>query len=311
VVAGRDGSLAHALPDGRVAVLFDYIDGRAPARAELTPPLLTAIGHALSALHAVPPAPTLPHAAVGGCASFSALSTLLQALDARGDDEDRAMAALLREVRPPHPDAPTAVLTRHAYTQSLARLPDPRDRSCGRQALLHTDVFPDNVLVGADGRLLAVIDFEELCVGPRLLDVAFTLAGCCYALDGGRATLRAPLARALLQGYDAGPAGPLLPAERLALGAYLELAAVILVYWRYRHFNVRMGAAASAHDRRRYCELLPLLTAIVADEGVAPTTGHLQLLRLHPPAPEPEPQPAPPLTHPATRIVDVAWSAPV
>jgi len=101
VVADRSGrAAAPALPDGRQAVLFDFLEGRAPDRADLTDEMVADLGRALAALHAVPvPTAALPHAAQGGCATYCLLPDLLATLDARGDPEDRAMASLLREVR--------------------------------------------------------------------------------------------------------------------------------------------------------------------------------------------------------------------
>ena len=153
-------------------------------------------------------------------------------------------------------------------------------------------MFPDNTMFTADGQFVGLIDFEEICVGPALLDVAFTLVGCCYELDGERpARLRPSLVRHLVHAYEAGR-GALAAVERQELGLYLELAAVILIFWRYRHFNVRLGDAATAADRRRYRELLPLLTAVVDHEGRPRTAGHVALLELGgavPPVPPPAP----------------------
>ena len=132
----------------------------------------------------------------------------------------------------------------------------------------------------ADGQLVGLIDFEELCTGPRLLDLATTLAGCCYTMDAPALTavVRPALARALVAGYER-VAGPLPADERVELGAYMELAALILVFWRYRQFNVRLAATSTAADRRRYREMVALLTAVVRAEGRPLVAGHLALLQ--------------------------------
>jgi len=101
VVSDRSGrAAAPALPDGRQAILFDFLEGHAPDRVDLTDGMAADLGRALATLHNIPvPAAALPQAAQGGCATYCLLPELLATLDARGHPEDRAMSSLLREVR--------------------------------------------------------------------------------------------------------------------------------------------------------------------------------------------------------------------
>lgn len=56
-------------------------------------------------------------------------------------------------------------------------------------ALIHGDLFPDNIIRGPDGALGA-IDFEEACRAPRAFDLAMTAVGLCPGgeLDPARVT---------------------------------------------------------------------------------------------------------------------------
>ena len=102
-------------------------------------------------------------------------------------------------------------------------------------SVLHGDLFLENVLFSADGRLLALIDFEEMCLGPRLLDVCMTLTGCCYSADH---RLDFDLARSFLSSYCS--RHPLSVDECGLLVDFLRYACLAIAFWRFRQFNVRL-----------------------------------------------------------------------
>jgi homoserine kinase type II len=64
---------------------------------------------------------------------------------------------------------------------SLAReLERARQRSRGREGLIHQDLFPDNLLVGDDGTLAAILDFEQATRGPLVYDLAVSVNAWCW-----------------------------------------------------------------------------------------------------------------------------------
>ena len=183
----------------------------------------------------------------------------------------------------------------------MARLPDPLDPTVGRQALVHTDVFPDNTVFEDDGVLAGLLDFEEVCVGPCLLDVAMAVAGCCVAGLGSGGSeamaLRPAHVHALVSGYE-DVAGPLTAAERSELGRYLELAGVVLTYWRYRQFNVVLRATSTEADRSRFRETLALVAAIAHGEGRPLVPAHVRLAGT---------TPSGPVAQPSRPIASIVW----
>jgi len=92
-------------------------------------------------------------------------------------------------------------------------LASARRRTRGREGLIHQDLFPDNLLV-LDGKLAAVLDFEQATRGPLIYDVAVALNAWCW--DGARIDDAA--SQALLAAY-----GPL--ADRALLRDECRLAA--------------------------------------------------------------------------------------
>ncbi len=50
------------------------------------------------------------------------------------------------------------------------------------KGILHSDIFPDNALFEGED-LVAIIDWEEICYGELLIDIAMTVVGCCYPPD--------------------------------------------------------------------------------------------------------------------------------
>jgi homoserine kinase type II len=68
------------------------------------------------------------------------------------------------------------------------------------RATVHTDLFPDNVLM-LDGKVTGLIDFYFACTDLRAFDYATTHAAWCFSPDG--ATYHADRAAALAAGYAA------------------------------------------------------------------------------------------------------------
>jgi homoserine kinase type II len=66
------------------------------------------------------------------------------------------------------------------------------------RATVHTDLFPDNVLM-LDGRVTGLIDFYFACTDIRAFDYATTHAAWCFSPDGR--TYHADRAAALAAGY--------------------------------------------------------------------------------------------------------------
>jgi homoserine kinase type II len=104
--------------------------------------------------------------------------------------------------------------------------------------ILHGDVFLENVMCEGE-RVVAIVDWEECCAGPPLLDVAMTLVGCCYS---ERNVLEWPLAEAFLRAYHASL--PLSAQARDALPDFLRYALFSIAFWRFRQFRVRRPDAA-------------------------------------------------------------------
>ena len=66
------------------------------------------------------------------------------------------------------------------------------------QAVIHADLFPDNVLM-LDDQVTGIIDFYFSCTDIRAFDVAVTHAAWCFSEDGK--AFDAGVADALLGGY--------------------------------------------------------------------------------------------------------------
>ncbi|MEZ5680292.1 MAG: homoserine kinase [Erythrobacter sp.] len=98
----------------------------------------------------------------------------------------------------------------------------PRDLP---QSIIHSDLFPDNVLMLGD-EVTGMIDFYFACSDAMAYDLAVTHAAWCFDKRGE--TYKPDLGRALLEGYES--IRPLEPRERhelslLAQGACLRFVA--------------------------------------------------------------------------------------
>lgn len=130
---------------------------------------------------------------------------------------------------------------------------------CGGLSVLHGDLFLENVLFSADGRLLGLIDFEEMCLGPRLLDVCMTITGCCYTATH---QLDYQLTHSLLSSYCS--RHPLTVAECGLLVDFLRYACLAIAFWRFRQFNVRV---ADGGRRDAYRPMVDRIERLRAADG--------------------------------------------
>ncbi|ELR11536.1 homoserine kinase, putative [Acanthamoeba castellanii str. Neff] len=101
------------------------------------------------------------------------------------------------------------------------------------QGMMHGDIFPDNVMFDGE-ELVGIVDFEEVCHGPLLVDVGMTILGCCYPRDN---KLDEGLMQAFVTAYDA--KRPMSVQEKAQLPQFIQYAALTIAFWRFRQFNVR------------------------------------------------------------------------
>jgi len=99
--------------------------------------------------------------------------------------------------------------------------------------IIHGDLYPDNV-IGREGEVLALLDFEEICVESLAMDLVTTYVGFGWK-DG----LPVPeLWDALLEGYES--VRPLTDAERAALPDLHRFAVLAVAAWRYWQFVIHV-----------------------------------------------------------------------
>jgi homoserine kinase type II len=92
------------------------------------------------------------------------------------------------------------------------------------RSIIHSDLFPDNVLMLGD-RVSGLIDFYFACHDTMAYDLAVTHAAWCFSKDGSR--FDAALGHALVGGYES--VRPLGPRERDALPLLAEGACLRFV----------------------------------------------------------------------------------
>jgi len=82
--------------------------------------------------------------------------------------------------------------------------------------------------------LVGLIDFEEVCQGPALLDVAMAIAGCCY---NEKNCLMWDVTQDLLTAYHS--CLPLTEIDKQLFVDYLIYSLISVAFWRFRQFRVR------------------------------------------------------------------------
>ena len=119
------------------------------------------------------------------------------------------------------------------------------------RGFVHADAFPDNTIF-RDGKLVALIDFEDSCVDALLFDVGMTLLGFGY-----RNGQPAPdLIRALLEGYQT--QRTLTPLEIESLPMMVRWCAHGMTFWHLKYFIHN----PTERQHRRITELQQLIQGL-------------------------------------------------
>ena len=177
---------AFRLEDGKAVALIEFLPGVSPGTP--TPAQARAIGAALAQMHLAARDFGMTRAnPLGPAASARILS--------------RCGAAALASI---DPDLPRAIDLAQDVQQAW-----PRDLP---RSVIHSDLFPDNVLMLGD-TVAGMIDFYFACTDQMAYDLAVTHAA--WAFDRAGSVLRHDIGRALVEGYES--VRPLEPSERQAL----------------------------------------------------------------------------------------------
>ncbi len=117
------------------------------------------------------------------------------------------------------------------------------------KGIIHGDLFPDNVL-GRDGEVIAILDFEESCKNYLALDIAMTFVGFGWS-DGEPITERW---QAIIAGYES--IRKLNESERNALPHLHRYATLSIAAWRYWQFVMNIP---NTEYSDRYVEMISRL----------------------------------------------------
>ena len=185
--------------DDKPVMLKRYVDG--DVTANLAGNLLAQLGEEMARLHEIPAPPYLPQSFPYGRSHFPEVTN---------SDLGHAYIDWLSE--------------KTTYLQK--RIPQHLP-----MALIHGDVFFDNVIVQGD-QLMAIIDFEEACHYYRGFDLGMVIVGACRDRQG----ISFEKAGRFIRGYQ--KKTTLQSIERESLRAFAVYAAVATSFWRFRQYHL-------------------------------------------------------------------------
>jgi homoserine kinase type II len=188
------------LHNEKPVILKRYIDG--DEAADFTGNLLVQLGEEMARLHETPAPSCLPQSFPYGRSHFPELTI---------SNLGHAYLDWLSE--------------KSSYLQQ--RIPQHLP-----MALIHGDVFLDNVIVQGD-QLMAIIDFEQACHYYRNFDLGMGIVGICR----DRKCISFEKARRFIRGYQ--KRITLRSIETETLKTFAVYAAVATSFWHFRHHHVR------------------------------------------------------------------------
>jgi homoserine kinase type II len=99
------------------------------------------------------------------------------------------------------------------------------------RALVHSDVFWDNVIISEDEKAVTIMDFEEAAHYYRVFDIGMAVIGTCAEGE----IINLEKAKYLLEGYQTEIT--LLDDEINSLKAFTIYAGAAMTLWRHQNFN--------------------------------------------------------------------------
>jgi len=189
------------------AIIFDFLKGSPKPFRDVTVNVMKELGKAVGKLHMIPPVSYLPEFSMG----MAEIEPFLD--EVKGTKfETHNFVIFLKEQ-----------LQRLKPIVKLNSLP---------QGIVHGDVFADNVMFEGE-QVVAIIDFEEVCQAPYMLDVSMTIVGCCYP----NGILDKSLMDTFLESYN--DVRHLTPEEEKLMKEFIDYSLLSIAFWRFRQFNVR------------------------------------------------------------------------
>jgi homoserine kinase type II len=185
--------------NAKPVMVKEYLDG--DIVDDLSLPLLTSLGEQLALLHLLPAPDYLPKKLSYGVEKY---------------DEVRVYA--------PESDFFSWLKETQAYIESFISEDLP-------YAMIHSDIFSDNIIVSKDGNTATIMDFEEATYYYRIFDLGMMIVGTCC----GAAGLSFDKAKSLLTGYKKHIT--LAGCEVKALQAFTAYGAAATAFWRHQNFN--------------------------------------------------------------------------
>jgi homoserine kinase type II len=99
------------------------------------------------------------------------------------------------------------------------------------KAMIHSDIFTDNIIVSKDRKSATIMDFEEASYYYRVFDIGMMIIGTCC--PNGEFSLSK--AKSLLKGYQ--QSIKLDGSEVESLQAFTAYGATTTAFWRHQNFN--------------------------------------------------------------------------
>ncbi|MFK7908257.1 MAG: homoserine kinase [Chitinophagales bacterium] len=198
VIPTIGGGLATVF-EGKPILLKSFIEGS--VEKDLSPELLVTLGQQLARLHQIPAPDYLPKSLSSGIEAF---------------DEIKLYA----------PESEFYVWSKETRTYIEGFLEEDMPK-----ALIHSDIFFNNIIIHPDGKQTTIMDFEEACHYYRVFDIGMMLVGSCS--EGIH--LNPLKTQSLLKGYQ--QISPLSSTEKKALQAFTVYGAAATALWRHQNFN--------------------------------------------------------------------------
>jgi homoserine kinase type II len=232
-----------AVHRGLLVSAFSWLRGHHLVDSEVTPAAAVQIGAALARIHRA--GADYPGAARAGIYTWPHIEQRFAAIRAVRDPALAHAVEILGDE--------LAVIAARAD-----------ERAAAPRSIIHGDLFRDNVLF-EDGRLVALLDFEQASAGAPVYDLAVAINDWCWA-----GAPRPDIAAALIAGYEG--ERPLTAAERALLPLEVRAAAVRFTITRITDVYLP-GIANPDKDFRAFLARVESWRADAAEPPLARAAG--------------------------------------
>ncbi|KAJ3440943.1 homoserine kinase [Anaeramoeba flamelloides] len=208
-------------------LLFDFLEGKSPNKENVTNKTLKLLGERIAKMHSI------------DLTNFYKTCELELPVFAMGIPQMLPFFEKMEKEQitfPKNKKLQDFVPYLRNAAKQISPLVHEIDKSVVPFSLVHADIFLDNCILSNDQSTIWIVDYEEICYQPMMLDLGMALVGTCISPQDNKLDIEK--CESLLSGYINERTTPLQENEINRFNHFFIYSALSIAFWRFRQWCV-------------------------------------------------------------------------